>query len=86
MPKVKELKIVKIKSYDHFTHKLEHPYDVEDATAIMISIGELYKETDIYYILRSARFMDEDKDDIGHMYFQWVLKSTVIHITQYSQE
>lgn len=85
MTKTKKLKIVRIESYDHFNQKLDHPYNIEDATATMITIGELYKETDIYYIIRSGYFLDEDKDSIGYMAFQWILKSAVISITQYTK-
>lgn len=79
------MKIVRIEAYDHFNQKIEDPYDVLDAVVIMTTIGELYKETDIYYIVRSRYFMDEDKDNMAYMNFKWVLKSAVIHITHYTQ-
>lgn len=79
-------KMVKIEAYDHFNQKLDSPYDIEGATAIMTTIGELYEETDTYYIVRSCYFEDEDKDNIGYMAFQWVLKAAVISIIEYTQE
>lgn len=78
-------KMVKIEAYDHFTQlKMEHNFDPDEIVKMTV-FGELYDETDIYYIVRTRYFSDED-DDMNNMTFHRVLKAAVISIIEYTQE
>ena len=78
-------KIVKIEAHDHFTEpRIQYDYD-PDGTMLMTVVGELYDDNDLYYVVRTQYFTDEDGDS-GSQTFHRVMKSAVISITYYTKE